>query len=317
MERFNEELTLTSSATAELLGVHPSTVKRWCNDGELAFDKTSGGHRRIHLGDAMDFAGSRGIVTVLSPFHPYEAHVWSALRDVREQEDFRRLHALAMGWTTRGQIRRIGLLFDALARTPSLSLCRFCDEGIRGFMRQVGDAWAEGRLRVGEEHLVSQAMVEVLLKLRTDIREEAGVGRNGTRAPVAIVGTMEGNQHHLGSLCVRLLLERLGWEVYYLGPDVPVEDFGVIQRGRDATLACISMPPKAAPGDLARAVRILGGFYDSSRPYTLAFGGDVPEDQVAEILRGPFRDAQVFGSCAAFREAIQGGFGTPSAVGAA
>ena len=317
MERFNDDLTLTSSATAELLSVHPSTVKRWCNDGELAFDKTSGGHRRIHLGDAMDFARSRGIPTVLSPFHPYEAHVWTALRDVQENGDFHRLHALAMGWTTRGQIRRLALLFDALARVPSISLCQLCDEGIRGFMHHVGEAWAEGRLRVGEEHLVSQAMTEVLLKLRADIREDAERNRTGNApAPVAVVGTMEGNQHHLGSLCVRLMLERMGWEVYYLGPDVPVEDFAVIQRGREATLACISMPPMAAPGDLARAVRILGEFYDPSHPYALAFGGSVPEDQAADLLRGPFQDAQVFGSCAGFRDAVQAGFGTAQPVGA-
>lgn len=317
MQRFNEELTLTSSDTAELLGVHPSTVKRWCNDGELAFGKTSGGHRRIHLGDAMDFARSRGLPTVLSPFHPYEAHVWMALRDVQEQGDFRRLHALAMGWTTRGQIRRLALLFDALGRLPSLPLEKFCDDGIHGFMFQIGEAWAEGRLRVGEEHLVSQAMTEVLLKLRADIRQDAeGRGRRED-APVAVVGTMEGNQHHLGSLGVRLILEQMGWEVYYLGPDVPSEDFAVIQRGRQATLACISLPPAAAPGDVARAVRILGEFYDPSRPYSLAFGGSLPHDQAADLLRGPFLEADVFGTCAAFANAVHSGFGTAAPVGLA
>lgn len=316
MERFNEALTLTSSATAELLNVHPSTVKRWCNDGELPFDKTAGGHRRIHLGEAMEFARIRGIPTVLSPFHPYESHVWTALQDVQEKADFRRLHSLAMGWTTRGQIRRLGLLFDAVARIPSVSLCQLCDDGIRGFMRQVGDAWAEGRLRVGEEHLVSQAMTEVLLKLRVDIREAAEARRGGARAPIAVVGTMEGNHHHLGSLCVRLLLERLGWEVYYLGPDVPAEDFAIIQRGREATLACISMPPMAAPGDMVRAVRILGEFYDPGRPYSLAFGGTVPEDQAADILQGPFQEARMFGACSAFREAVQNGFGIAETAGA-
>ncbi|HSG09843.1 MAG TPA: cobalamin-dependent protein [Longimicrobiales bacterium] len=263
----------------------------------------------------MDFARSRGIPTVLSPFHPYEAHVWMALRDVREQGDFRRLHSLAMGWTTRGQIQRLAMLFDALGRLPSLPLEQFCDEGIHGFMFQVGEAWAKGRLRVGEEHLVSQAMTEVLLKLRADVREEAeGRGRRQD-APVAVVGTLEGNHHHLGSLCVRILLEQMGWEVYYLGADVPAEDFALIQRGRDATLACVSMPPTAAPGDVARAVRILGEFYDPSRPYALALGGSVPPDQAGELLRGPFREADVFRTCAAFRSAVQSGFGTSTPVG--
>jgi len=315
MDRFNPELTLTSSETADLLAVHPSTVKRWCNDGEIPSEKTSGGHRRIHLEDVMAFAREKGISTVLSPFHPYEPHVWTALQEVRQDGSFRRLHSLAMGWVSRGQVRRLADLYDALARDPSVSLCQFCDDGIRGLMVRVGEAWAEGRLRVGEEHMVSQVMTEVLLKLRADQREEAHRTRNGTPAPVAVVGTMEGNQHHLGSLCVRLLLERLGWDVYYLGPDVPVEDFAVIQRGRDASLVCISLPPMAQAGDVARAVRVLGEFYDPSHPYSLGLGGAVPPEMDASVLSGPFQDLRLFGSCVSLREALQEDFAT-SLVGA-
>lgn len=302
MDRFNPELTLTSSETAELLAVHPSTVKRWCNDGELASEKTAGGHRRIHLEDAVAFAQERGIPNVLAPFHPYEPHVWSALQEVRQQDSFKRLHALAMGWVARGQVRRVTALSDALARDPAVPLCRFCDEGVRGLMARVGEAWAEGRLRVAEEHMVSQAMAEVLLKLRSELRDHDPVP---VGAPVAVVGTMEGNQHHLGSLCVRILLERMGWDVFYLGADVPVEDFAVIQRGRQASLVCVSLPPSAQAGDVARAVRILGEFYDASHPYTLALGGSGPVIGGEGVLTGPFTQVRLFDTCAALREALQ------------
>jgi excisionase family DNA binding protein len=313
MERFNPGLTLTSSEVADLLAVHPSTVKRWCNDGELASEKTAGGHRRVHLEDALAFAREHGIANVLSPFHPYEPHVWTALKEVREKGSFKRLHTLAMGWVVRAQMRRLSALFDALAREPSVPLCRFCDEGVRGLMEMVGEAWAQGRLRVAEEHMVSQAMTEVLLKLRAEQRDP-GVGEVWTdRPPVAVVGAMEGNQHHLGSLCIRLLLERLGWEVFYLGPDVPVEEFAVVQRGRDAALVCISLPPVAQAGDVARAVRILGEFYDPAHPYALALGGSVPVDMDPALLDGPFVGAQCFGSCASVREAIEAGFASPLA----
>lgn len=296
MDRFTSSLTLTSSETAELLQVHPSTVKRWCNDGELISEKTAGGHRRLNLGDVMAFARSRDIATVLTPFDPYEPHVWAALQEVRQDGSFGRLHALAMSWVSRGQIRRLGLLYDALARDASVGLCRFCDDGVRDLMVRVGEAWARGQLRVGEEHLVSQAMYEVLVKLRSDQRDQMTPALNGSDRPVAVVGTMEGNQHHLGSMCVRILLENRGWEVFYLGPDVPIEDFGVVQRGRSADLVCISLTPPAAAGDVARAVRVLEGLYDPTQPYALALGGEVRGDVDRALLVGPFRDLEIHDS---------------------
>jgi len=311
MDAHDAELTLTTSETASLLEVHPSTVKRWCNDGELASMKTEGGHRRIPLEDAVAFATARGMSTVLSPFHPYEPHVWTALRDVREKSSFKRLEALAMGWIARGQLRRVGDLFDALGRDPAVDICSLCDEGVRGVMYAVGQEWAQGRLRAGEEHMVSQVMVEVLLKLRSSegFRPSAVTGDD---RPVAVVGTLEGNQHHLGSLCVRLLLESLGWQVHYLGPDVPVEDFGVIQRGRRATLVCISLRPPASGGDVVRAVRLLAEIYESSAPYAVAFGGASLSQADDALLRGPFTDVRVFESCRTFQDALASDFGQPA-----
>ena len=307
MEHFNPEMTLTSSEAAELLSVHPSTVKRWCNDGELASEKTSGGHRRFHLEEVVAFARARDIETVLTPFHPFEPHVWTALHEVRSEGSFRRAHSLAMGWVARGHVRRVAALFDVLAREPSVSLCHFCDEGVKGLMRKVGEAWAEGRLRVAEEHLVSQAIAEVLLKLRTD-RREAYVAVLPDDAPKAVVGTMEGNQHHLGSLCVRLMLEAMGWEVLYLGPDVPLEEFAVIQRGRGASLVCLSLPPRSQAGDVARALRVLESFYDPSLPYALALGGGAPPEVQPDLLKGSFTNVGLFGSCGALASAMSKGF---------
>ena len=306
MERFNPELTLTSSETASLLDVHPSTVKRWCNDGELTSLKTDGGHRRIHLEDAVDFARARGIHTVLSPFHPYEPHVWTALRDLRGGA-FERFLSLAMGWVFRGRLRRLGDLVDAVAAEPGVDTCALCDDAIRPLMVQVGDEWAGGRLRAGEEHMVSQVMIEVLLKLRSRIEEPLPASRE--EAPVAVVGTLEGNQHHLGSLCIRLVLEELGWRVHYLGPDVPVEDFALIQRGRRASLVCVSLPPVTSGGDIARAVRLLSELYEVSTPYALALGGGPVGDDTLELLQGPFDDIRIFTSCKDFQLSVSSGLG--------
>src|SRR6056297_1456329 len=134
-------MQLTSTEAAGLLQVHPSTVKRWCNEGLLEFSTTDGGHRRIHLDDAVAFARAQDLNTVLSPFHPFEPHVWTALRAAEDDKSFRELHTLAMSWILHGENRRLEQLFTALGRSPANSFCSFCDDGIRGLMRLVGESW--------------------------------------------------------------------------------------------------------------------------------------------------------------------------------
>ena len=310
MEHFNPDLSLTSTQAAELLDVHPSTVKRWCNDGALASSKTDGGHRRIHLEDLQLFARENEIDTILSPFHPYEPHVWTALQELQDEDSFRRFHSLAMSWVFRGQLQRLHDLFLTLARSEIIPFSRFCDEGIRGLMEQVGGAWHAGKLRAGEEHMVTQAMIEVLLEYR---REVAGSLPRGHGERIAVVGSTEGNQHHLGSLCVRVLLERKGWEVYYLGPDVPVEDFGAIQEGRGAGLVCISLTPPATTGEVARLVRILSEFYDAEHPYTLALGGSLASPVDPDATEGPFERVDMYGSCTELEMSLDQGGPIPRA----
>jgi excisionase family DNA binding protein len=296
MERFNPNMTLTSTEAAELLAVSPSTVKRWCNQSELAFETTSGGHRRIHLQDVLAFARSQDLPTVLTPFHPFEPHVWSSIQDIRNAGSFRRLHSLSMGWVTRGQLRKLGALYRTLGRDASIGLCSFLDDAVRGLMERIGDAWAEGRLRVGDEHLVSQVMTEVLIGLRPGPADLGSA--TDTRGPVAVVGAAEGTQHHLGAMSVRHLLETKGWEVFYLGPDVPLEDIAAVQRSREAQLVCVSVGPGPTPGDIGRVIRAMAGSYDESQPYALELGGRVTGPLDPDLLQGPFLHLGVHDSCA-------------------
>lgn len=321
MERFNSELYLTSSQAAELLNVHPSTVKRWCNEGELAFDKTDGGHRRIHLTDLLELSRVREIETFLDSFAPYEGHVWSAFNQVVDGGSFHRVHALAMGWLNRAHMNRLTALFAELGRRPGISFERFADEGIRGFMSMVGDAWREGRLRVGEEHMMTEAMSDVLFRLR-----DVGASPDGDRSPgetrraprCAIVGTMEGHRHGLGSMCARILLERRGWDVYFLGADVPVEDFAALQKSRKADLVCVSFSPPAIGADMRRCVRILAEFYDHTSPYSLALGGDLGELLGFGGEDYPFERLAAFSTIGDMSKALATGFaGHPAAVGGA
>ncbi len=314
-ERFNSDLYLTTTQVAELLAVHPSTVKRWCNDGDLVFAKTGGGHRRIHLSDVLDLARDRDIPTFLTAFAPYEGHVWTAVNGVMESGDFGRVHALAMGWLLRGRTDRVSDLFMELGRHPQIPFELFCDEGVRGFMLEVGEAWRSGQLRVGEEHMTTETLIEVLLRLRLELPPHPSAHTNGAAPrPVAVVGAMEGDRHTLGALCIRLELERMGWQVYYLGADVPVEDFSAMQRAREAALVCVSFAPPRTGADMRRCVRILAEFYDDTSPFSLALGGHAAEEADFSALETPFAALGTFVSVEDFQRGLLEGFGIPGGV---
>lgn len=305
-ERFNSNLLLTTTEVGDLLDVHPSTVKRWCNDEELPFQKTDGGHRRIHLRDALELARQRDIPTFLDDFSPYQGHVWSALREILSDGSYSRVISLSMGWLISGHWDRVGRLLVTLGSRPEVPLADLFDQGVQGFMREVGSAWRKGQLRVAEEHIASQTVVEALLKLR-DIR--GGVAPDSVPPrPLAVVGAMAGDLHHIGSLCVRLLLEDMGWRVAYLGADVPPEEFAAIQQGQGASLVCISFTPPHTSADVGRAVRILSEFYRPERPFALAVGGSgvfEAQDGFPEVS-GPFPAIGVFRSAGDFATWVRG-----------
>ncbi|MDX8394289.1 MAG: helix-turn-helix domain-containing protein [Mariprofundales bacterium] len=50
---------LTLSQAAKLLNVHPTTLRRWADNGDIPFLLTPGGHRRFSSVDIQQFARSR------------------------------------------------------------------------------------------------------------------------------------------------------------------------------------------------------------------------------------------------------------------
>src|SRR5690606_16120902 len=45
---------------AEMLGVHPATVRNWADKGDLPSRRTPGGHRRFRKNDLLQYAETQG-----------------------------------------------------------------------------------------------------------------------------------------------------------------------------------------------------------------------------------------------------------------
>lgn len=54
-QEIDAEQLLTSHEVGDLLQVNPSSVKKWVNEGRIPAFRTPGGHRRIRVGDLVEF----------------------------------------------------------------------------------------------------------------------------------------------------------------------------------------------------------------------------------------------------------------------
>jgi hypothetical protein len=105
-----------------------------------------------------------------------------------------------MEWLIQGTTGRMVWLFSLRGTHPDLSLTTLFDEGIRGFMQQVGVAWAEGTLPVSDEHVASQCLVDAPFGARA-VRAAGGDAATGTdpseEPPLpAVAGGMGGRFAH-------------------------------------------------------------------------------------------------------------------------
>jgi excisionase family DNA binding protein len=142
---------LTLSQAADFLGVHPSTLRRWADDGEIRCTRTPGGHRRFrqailhHFLDGQtettDGASERSLAQSLVRQTRQELEAeraeqmpWHKAFDQTEREarraSGRRLLGLAIQYTSRStgkeavlnEARRIGHSYGRDAAVRGLSL---------------------------------------------------------------------------------------------------------------------------------------------------------------------------------------------------
>lgn len=84
-------------------------------------------------------------------------------------------------------------------------------------MVDIGEQWHQGKLPVTTEHFATQFLRRKLSSLFNTYNIVDGRG-------LIIVGCAPGEQHDLGALMISVFLVRSGWQVIYLGPDVPLTD---------------------------------------------------------------------------------------------
>ena len=112
----------------------------------------------------------------------------------------------------------------------------FATEVVLPLATQVGDLWALGKLPIASEHLASEVVVHAL---KEALREAPGTG------PLLLAAGLPGERHEWGLLATLVRARSEGWQVQYLGPDLPLDE--LVQAAwtlRPAAVAVSSSDPE-------------------------------------------------------------------------
>lgn len=122
-------------------------------------------------------------------------------------------------------------------------------------LEEIGSRWHDGRLRVAHEHMASAVIISFLSGVNARYQVMPG-------APLVAVATPSGTHHEMGALLAASHAFEAGWDVLYLGPNMPAEDLAATASTRKVRAMMLSIVfPAADPGvaDQLREIRKLVG----------------------------------------------------------
>jgi DNA-binding transcriptional MerR regulator/methylmalonyl-CoA mutase cobalamin-binding subunit len=120
-------------------------------------------------------------------------------------------------------------------------------------MVTVGDRWRAGTLRVAHEHLATAAVVAFLGEMS---RRDTFPG-----SPTILIATPAGQKHQIGAMLAASTALAEGWNVLYLGSDLPVEEIAAAAQQREVRAVGISLAyptdDPLLPGEVSKLRRLL------------------------------------------------------------
>lgn len=203
------EHRLTPRQLARATGVSESSIKRWCDSGEIATVRTPGGHRRIPLSGAIQFV--RGSDYQLEKPEVLGLPAATRRGGLRlDQASAELAEALQEGDDE--TCRQI--LFELYLDRRRMS--EIGDLVIAPAFSQIGHRWETGNLEIFQERRAFEITRNLLHELRLSQQPPPA------DAPLALGGTMSGDNYALAPILVELVLREVGWRACYLGANLPL-----------------------------------------------------------------------------------------------
>jgi DNA-binding transcriptional MerR regulator/methylmalonyl-CoA mutase cobalamin-binding subunit len=168
----------------------------------------------------------------------------------------------------------------------------FLDHVVSPLLVQIGQRWSDRSVSVAQEHMASGVIRRVLGWLLRLYEV-----RNG--APRVVVTTPPLHAHEFGALMAAACAAAEGWNVTYLGPDLPVTDLVGAVAMSGARAVALSAVYQPEGGDLLEALRETRARLPPSVALVVGGSGALQIRAEAEAA-----GARVVGSLAEFRSVL-------------
>jgi methanogenic corrinoid protein MtbC1 len=124
----------------------------------------------------------------------------------------------------------------------------FLDQVVSPLLERIGEGWSERSVSVAQEHMASAVIRRVLGWLLRVYEVRNGALR-------VVVATPPHHAHEFGALMAAASAAAEGWNVTYLGPDLPVADLVSVVGQSGARAVALSAVHQPQGGDLLGALR--------------------------------------------------------------
>lgn len=162
---------------------------------------------------------------------------------------------------------------------PEVVCCQIISEGLA----RIGQRWWQGDATPQQEHFASRLAVRRLETLLEATPPPTRRGRILAAAP-------PGEEHVLGLLTLTLLLRRSGWDVVYLGADVPLDQMSQTIEAIEPDFIILAAQQLHTAASLLAMARVA-----QQQEVPLGFGGRVfnQEPELRDRIPGHFLGATV------------------------
>ncbi len=228
--------------------------------------------RAVELYRSLEESGQDPLRAMPSPADALRLPTGDQLSDLREE--------WLRGCLAFDEQRAEDALTHAFALYPPEVVCL---EIIREAIAEIGRRWYRGEATVHQEHFAAQLAMR---RIRTLMSSTPPPSRRGR----IMVACPPNEQHAIGPFILSLLLRRAGWDVIYLGPNVPVRHMEetVDETGPDLVILGAQQLKTAA--SLHEVARRLG-----QKDVPVGFGGGIFNrlPQLQERVPGQFMGATI------------------------
>lgn len=183
---------ISTKETTEMLGVAPTTLRRWADEGKLVCRRTAGGHRRF-----------------------LRASIETLLRNGFEEPADTEVHREWVHFLQNNDVHRVR---QRLNKLYAHSENWFAVADFLGSVSvTIGELWANGELSIIEEHIASSRLCQAVSALSCEFDVPRG-------APVGFLTTIAEEHHALALSLVQVCLRSVNIDALIPGTNMPIAE---------------------------------------------------------------------------------------------